>query len=141
MNIQHQGYTISTDPAQLQPEAIVAALARMYWSSGRSKERVIRSLEGSLCFGVYHEGAQVGLARVITDRVTFALLCDVYILEAHRGHGLGKLLIEAVVTYPDFQEIRRLLLATKDAHGLYAQFGFTALNAPERWMERFDPNA
>jgi GNAT superfamily N-acetyltransferase len=141
MNVQRGAYTISTDPARLQPEAIVAVLARMYWSSGRSAERVVRSLEGSLCFGVYHEEAQVGLARVITDRATFALLCDVYILEAHRGHGLGKWLMEAVVSYPDFQGIRRLLLATKDAHGLYAQFGFAPLNAPERWMERFDPNA
>lgn len=138
----HQGsFTISTDPARLQLEVIVRALGESYWASGRPRHVIERSLAHSLCFGVYRGADQVGLARVITDDATFAYLCDVFILESERGHGLGKWLMQTVVSHPDLQGLRRFLLATRDAHGLYAQSGFEGLRAPERWMERVDPNA
>jgi GNAT superfamily N-acetyltransferase len=141
MDWHKNGFTISTDPDKLQLEAITDALSRMYWSQNRAPETVRKSLAHSLCFGVYDGATQIGLARVVTDHAVFAYLCDVYILESHRGFGLGKWLMHVVTTYPDFAGIRRMLLATKDAHGLYTQFGFTPLNAPERWMERFDTAA
>jgi GNAT superfamily N-acetyltransferase len=100
------------------------------------------ALEHSLCFGVYderHGGRQVGLARVVTDYAIFAYLCDVYILEGQRGKGLGRWLLEVVRGYPELHGLRRWALVTRDAHGLYRQFGFEALSAPERWMEAFDP--
>lgn len=141
LEVHQNGFTISTDPARLQPEVIVAALAESYWANQRSREVIERSLEHSLCFGVYRGADQVGLARVVTDYATFAYLCDVFILPSERGHGLGKWLMQTVMTHPELQGLRRWMLATRDAHGLYAQYGFTALPAPERWMERFDPNA
>ncbi len=132
-------YTISTDPARLDLEMIVAALGRSYWAAGRSREVIERSLEHSLCFGLYFGDTQVGLARLVTDFATFAWLCDVFVLEEHRGQGLGKWLIETVVSHPELQGIRRIMLATRDAHGLYQQYGFAPLAAPERWLERFRP--
>ena len=139
-------YIISTDPDRLDPQAIHAYLTRSYWSPGISLETVQRAMQNSLCFGLYCECAeqvavQVGFARVITDKTTFAYLADVYVLEAHRGQGLSKRLIEAVQSHPDLQGLRRFLLATKDAHGLYAQFGFTPLANPTRMMEVLDPDA
>ena len=139
-------YIIDTDPERLDPQAIHAYLTRSYWSPGVSLEIVQRAMENSLCFGLYCESAdqvaeQVGYARVITDKATFAYLADVYVLEAHRGQGLSKRLIEAVQSHPDLQGLRRFLLATKDAHGLYAQFGFTPLANPTRMMEVLDPDA
>ena len=139
MDWRRDGYTISTDPARLQPEAVHAFLSGSYWARGRSLETVRRSLEHALCFGLYDaSGAQVGLARVITDRATFAYLCDVYVLEAHAGRGLGTWLMAVVRDHPELQGLRRWLLATRDAHGLYRRFGFGPLVAPERWMERFE---
>lgn len=129
------GYVISTDPERLQPDAVCEDLGRTYWAADRPWEVVKRSLRESLCFGLYHDGRQVGLARVVTDRATFAWLCDVYVSEDHRGHGLGKRLVEAVVAHPDLAGLRRILLATRDAHGLYSQYGFKALEAPGHWME------
>lgn len=100
-----------------------------------------RSLENSLCFGVFTQaGEQVGFARMITDKATFAYLADVFILEAHQGQGLSKLLMAAIVEHPDLQGLRRMLLATKDAHGLYQQFGFTALADPDIYMTLHQPN-
>ncbi len=139
--VHQASFTISTDPARLQIEVIVAALGDSYWANLRSRDAIEQSLEHSLCFGVYHGEHQVGLARVITDHATFAYLCDVFILESERGRGLGKWLMQTVMTHPELQGLRRWMLATRDAHGLYAQYGFTALSAPERWMERFDPSA
>lgn len=138
-------YTISTDPQRLDVAAIHAYLARSYWAGGIPIETVRRSIEHSLCFGLFHAGAerggeQVGFARVVTDRATFAYLCDVYVLEAHRGHGLGKRLIEAVHRHPELQGLRRFMLATRDAHGLYAQYGFTPVAVPERLMEVLRPD-
>jgi len=132
-------YLISTDPARLDPAAIHAYLSRSYWAQNRPMEVVIRSLQHSLCFGVYHGSVQIGLARVITDYATFAYLCDVYILETHQGQGLGKWLISVVTGYPPLQGLRRWSLATRDAHGLYAQYGFSPLSNADRWMEIFTP--
>ena len=133
-------YDISTDPSRLQLDAIHAYLVRSYWSPGVPKDVVARAIAHSLCFGIYQGETQVGFARVVTDRATFAYLADVYVLEAHRGQGLSKRLVAAVQSHPDLQGLRRFLLATADAHGLYAQFGFKPFSAPERMMEIRDPD-
>ena len=133
-------YEISTDSARLDVDAIHAFLTRSYWSPGIPRATVARAIANSLCFGAFWQGQQVGFARVVTDRTTFAYLCDVYVLEAHRGHGLAKQLMDRVMKHPDLQGLRRMMLATLDAHGLYAQFGFTALGAPDRIMEVLKPN-
>lgn len=135
-------YTISTDPQKMDVEVIYSYLSRSYWAEGRTKATVEKSLRNSLNFGVFDEqGAQVGFARVITDYATFAYLADVFILEEHRGHGLSKRLMETIMAHPDLQGLRRWSLATRDAHGLYEQFGFTPLPKPEIWMQKFDPTA
>jgi len=118
---------LSSERARQDAGAIHAFLTRSYWAQGISRARVERSLEASLCFGLFDAGAQVGFARVVTDRTTFAYLCDVYVLETHRGRGLGKRLLAAVVSHPDLAELRRFVLWTRDAHGLYEQFGFSRL--------------
>ena len=133
-------YEISTDPARLDVGAIHAFLTRSYWSPGIPRATVERAIANSLCFGAFCEGRQVGFARMVTDRTTFAYLCDVYVLEEHRGRGLAKQLMDHVMGHPDLQGLRRMMLATSDAHGLYAQFGFAALSAPERIMEKHKPN-
>lgn len=134
-------YEISTDPARLDLGAVHAYLTRSYWSAGIPRDVVERAAANSLCFGVYHatEG-QVGFARVVTDHATFAYLCDVYVLEAHRGRGLSKRLMAAISAHPDLQGLRRFMLGTKDAHGLYSQFGFTPLANPSRMMEILRPD-
>jgi GNAT superfamily N-acetyltransferase len=136
---QREEYTISTDPARLDLALVHRYLSQdAYWSQGIPYHVFARSVEGSLIFGVYRENWQVGFARVITDRATFAYLGDVFILEEYRGQGLGKWLMECIMAHPDLQGLRRWMLATRDAHGLYAQFGFTPLSHPERIMEIFD---
>lgn len=133
------GYRISDDRAQLDVRAIHASLTRSYWASGIPLAIVERSVGNSLCFGLYApDGAQVGFARVITDRATFAYLCDVYVLEEHRGRGLSKFLMRCIGEHPDLLGLRRFMLATADAHGLYAQFGFATPARPERLMEKLD---
>lgn len=128
-------YLISTDRARLDLDAISAYLSgESYWARGRSRERVVRGIENSLPFGVYRDGAQVGFARVVTDYATFAWLADVYVLPEHRGGGLGKALVEAVVEHAAVRDLPRVLLATADAHGLYEQHGFAALQRAERFM-------
>lgn len=138
---QRGGYTISTDPARLDLGFIHGFLATSsYWAQGRPLVVVRKSLQHSLCFGVYAGTEQVGLARVVTDHATFAWLCDVFIVEAHRGHGLGKWLVECVVTHPALQRLRHFMLATSDAHELYRRYGgFESLAAPEKWMDRWSP--
>jgi len=126
---------ICTDPARLDVDAIHAFLTRSYWAAGVTRERVARALARALCFGLYADGAQIGFARVVTDGVTFGYLCDVYVLEAHRGLGLGKRLVEAVRAHPDLQGLRRLLLKTLDAHGLYEQFGFARVEDGRNFMQ------
>jgi ribosomal protein S18 acetylase RimI-like enzyme len=135
-------YEISTDPARLDVTAIHAYLTRSYWSPGIPIEVVERALRQSLCFGVYESagGAQVGLARVVTDYATFAYLCDVYVLEEHRGHGLGKRMMRELMAHPALSGARRVMLATRDAHGLYAGFGFLEAGAAKNLMEIVRPD-
>ena len=128
-------YKIYTDPAKANAAAIHQYLSQdSYWAQHIPLETVARSLQNSLCFSLYAAEKQIGLARVITDKATFAYLCDVYILEEFRGKGLSKWLMACVQNHPDLQGIRRFMLATKDAHGLYAQFGFQ-LSEAGRLME------
>ena len=131
-------YQISTDPARLNIAMIYEYLSTSsYWATGRPLEVVRRGIENSLPFGVFKGTEQAGFARVVTDYATFAWLCDVFVLPAFQGQGLGKWLIGVIVAHPRLQGLRRWVLTTKDAHGLYAQCGFTELHAPERFMERF----
>jgi GNAT superfamily N-acetyltransferase len=131
---------ISTDPARLDVRAIHEYLTRSYWCPAVPVEIVERSIRGSLCFGLYDDGRQIGFARAITDRATFAYLADVYVLESHRGRGLAKWLIEVVMAHPDLQGLRRFSLVTRDAQGLYARYGFAPLAAPDRHMEIVRPD-
>jgi GNAT superfamily N-acetyltransferase len=117
-------YTISTDRSRLDLDVIHGFLTRSYWAEGRSRERVARSVEHSLPFGLYHPSGQVGFARVVTDHVVIAYLADVFVLEPHRGRGLGKWLVESVLGVPELRRLRRWLLGTRDAHDLYRRFGF-----------------
>lgn len=133
-------YVITTDQRRFDLEAIHAFLSTAYWSRGVPMQIVQRALANSLAFGVFRGDEQVGLARVVTDSATFAYLADVYILEAHRGKGLAKTLLRTILAHPDLQGLRRFPLATRDAHGLYGQFGFAALANPSRMMERWDPD-
>ena len=129
-------YEISTDNHRLNIEVIHNFLAEeSYWSVGIPRSTVERAIQNSLCFGVYLRTDQVGFARIVTDRSTFALLADVFILSAHRGKGLSKWLMRCVIEHEDLQGLRRLLLLTSDAHGLYRQFGFKELGSPSRFME------
>jgi len=130
--------TMSTDKAELDVDAIHDFLSnRSYWAKGRTRETVLKSIENSLCFGVYDErGKLVAFARVVTDCAVFAFLMDVFVLEAYRGRGVGKKLMEYVMQYPPLQEIKRWQLGTNDAHGLYRRYGFKELAAPERHMEK-----
>ena len=136
--VKRESFIISTDPARLDLDVICDFLARSYWADDRPRERIERSLANSLVFGLYHDTKQIGLARVVTDFATFAWLCDVFINEPHRGRGLGKWLMESVISHPDLQGLRRWLLATRDAQGLYSQFGWTPLKNPERWMQKYN---
>lgn len=128
-------YEVSTDPGRVDATVVHEFLTNSYWARGISLETVRQSIENSLCFGVYGHGRQVGFARVISDRATFAYLADVFILPEYRRRGLSKWLMECIMGHPDLQGLRRWMLATQDAHGLYRQFGFTSLNSPDRWME------
>ena len=132
---------ISTDKARLDIERIHGFLCRSsYWAHGRSIEQVRASVENSLCFGAYDGPAQVGFARVVTDYATFAWVCDVFVLESHRGRGIGKRLIEAVVGHPTIRNLRLTILATRDAQGLYSEYGgFGTIEVPDRWMIRRGP--
>lgn len=136
----HEGYLISDDPARLQIDAVHAYLSRSYWASGIPRDVVARSLARSLCLGIYApSGEQVGLVRLVTDRSTFAYVCDVYVLEPHRGRGLSKAAMQLATSHPELAQLRRWHLATQDAHGLYARFGFIPVPQPERHMEKRNP--
>jgi GNAT superfamily N-acetyltransferase len=128
-------YRITTDPGEFDVDAIHAYLVRCYWSEGIPRETVERAVRNSLGFAVLKGKEQIGFARVVTDSATFGYLCDVYVLEEHRGKGLSKWLMECVVGHPRLQGLRRFCLATRDAHGLYKQFGFRALGNPDVMME------
>jgi GNAT superfamily N-acetyltransferase len=132
-------YEISCDKSRLDIDAIHAFLIRSYWSPGVPREIVERAIANSLCFGVYQGKQQIGFARLITDRATFAYLADVYVLPEHRGTGVAKRLMEDVMRHPDLQGLRRMLLATRDAHSLYARYGFRPLATPGNMMEVHRP--
>ena len=132
--------TVDTDKRRLDVERIHAFLTTSYWAKGIPLDVVRRSIERSLCFGLYDVDEQVGFARVVSDGATFAYLADVFVLDSHRGRGLGKLLVSEVLAHPELQGLRRWVLATRDAHALYAQHGFTPLSNPQRFMERHDPD-
>lgn len=134
-------FNLSTDKSKLDPSVIHRFLTESYWATGCSMDNVLRRIENSMCFGVYDGDKQVGFARVITDKTTFAYIADVFILENYRGQGLSKQLIAFILAQPDLQSLRRWLLATRDAHGLYAQYGFIPLSNPEHWMGIVNPNA
>ena len=141
MEFKKDKFTISDDVSRLDIDAICDFLSRAYWADKRPRRLIERSIKHSLNFGVYDGERQIGFARVVTDHSTFAYLCDVFIREEYRGHSLGKWMMECVMTHPDLQGLRRWSLATRDAHGLYQQFGFTELSDPSLWMEKFDTTA
>lgn len=121
--------------ARVELDLVHGYLTRSYWARGISRERVERSLAHSLVFGAYLPGRQIGFARVVSDRATFAWLCDVFVLETERGRGVSKRLVECVVAHPELQGLRRFILATRDAHGLYRRYGFEPLADPTRYLE------
>jgi GNAT superfamily N-acetyltransferase len=136
--VEHRrgAYSISTDPGRIDLDVVYEFLTNCYWAKGIPRDVVARSIEHSLCFGIYHgsEG-QVGFARVISDFATIAYLGDVFVLESHRGRELSKWLMECVTQHPALQGLRRWILLTRDAHGLYSQFGFTPVKSAESYME------
>ena len=132
---------ISTDPSRLDVDVIHAFLKTSYWAKGRRRSVVERALRNSLCFGVYIAGRQVAFARVVSDRAVFAYLMDVFVVPEFRGRGIAKALMRAVLEHPELQNLRVFLLATRDAHDFYKQFGFRSLAYPERWMAIQDPDS
>ena len=137
LEIHRDQFTISTDPARLDLDAICDFLTRAYWANTRPREHTERAIQNSLVFGVYDGDTQIGMARVVSDYSIFAYLCDVFIDEDFRAHGLGKWLIQTIMEHPGLKEVRRWVLVTNDAHGLYKQYGFTPLKDPEHWMQNF----
>jgi GNAT superfamily N-acetyltransferase len=133
-------FAVSTDRERIDLDVVHGFLTECYWAKGIPREVVARSIENSLCFGVYEKGKQVGFARVISDYATFAYIGDVFVLESFRGRGLGKWLMECIMRHPRLQGLRRWSLVTSDAHGLYAQFGFGPLKKPQNYMELHRPD-
>jgi GNAT superfamily N-acetyltransferase len=138
MEVRRDGFTVSDDRARLDRGMIQTFLEGSYWAKGIPREVVDRSIEGSLCFGVYEGDAQVGFARVITDYATYAYVADVFVLESHRGRGLAFWLMETLRAHPSLQGIRRWNLVTRDAQALYRKVGFREVENPARWMEIVD---
>jgi GNAT superfamily N-acetyltransferase len=138
--MEREGYSITTDTTFFNLEYIHNFLTHSYWAEGIPIETVQKSIENSLSFGVFHLGKQIGFARMITDKATFAYLADVFIDEAYRGKGLSKWLMEEILNHPDLQGLRRMMLATRDAQALYAQYGFVPLSFMDRWMSIHRPD-
>jgi GNAT superfamily N-acetyltransferase len=133
--------TISTDPSRLDLDVIHGFLTRSYWARGIPRDVMARALDNSLCFGAFAGDRQVGFARVVTDRATFGYVSDVFVLESHRGRGVGERLMAAIMAHPELQGLRRMALFTRDAHGLYRKFGFGETRFADRFMEVFDATA
>jgi N-acetylglutamate synthase-like GNAT family acetyltransferase len=140
MQWQKDGFMISTDRSLLDFDSLYQFLSNAYWSKGMPEETLRKAIEGSLCFGLYQNAVQVGFARMITDGATFGYLADVYVLPEYSGAGLGNWLMECTMSHPDLQGLRRIMLATADAHSLYEKFGFTAITMPERLMQIHVPD-
>jgi N-acetylglutamate synthase-like GNAT family acetyltransferase len=136
---KNAGFEVSTDPARIDISMVHHFLTNSYWSAGIPLHTVQRAIQNSLCFGIYAAAQQVGFARAVTDKATFAYVADVFVVEAYRGRGLGKWLVECMKAHPDLQGLRRWSLVTRDAHALYRQVGFASLENPERWMQIHDP--
>ena len=132
-------FSITTDKALVDVDYVHQFLSQSYWAENIPMEVVQRSIEGSLCFSLFHKQQQIGFARVITDEATFAYLCDVFVDEKWRGKGLSKWLMKTIMEYPGLQSLRRFALITRDAHGLYRQFGFEPINNADRWMQVHTP--
>jgi N-acetylglutamate synthase-like GNAT family acetyltransferase len=136
-----KGFFISTDKSLLEFNFIFDFLSQQsYWAKGISKETLEIAIKESVCFGVYHQQQQIGFARVISDRSTFAYLAELFIMPEYRKQGLSKWLMQTILAYADFKTLRRWLLATADAHALYAKFGFEPLNMPDRFMQILKPH-
>jgi GNAT superfamily N-acetyltransferase len=135
---RRENLLISTDPARLDLDAMLDMFSRSYWAKGRTREVIARYIQHSLVFGVYDGEKQIGMARIISDYTTFAWLCDVFIDEDYRGHGLGKWLMETILSHSELKDVTRFRLVTQDAHGLYAQYGFKPIPNPEQWMEKLN---
>lgn len=133
-------YVLSTDKSKIDVAAVHHFLSHSYWAEDIPLELVRKSIDNSLCFALYRNERLIGFARAISDFATFAYLADVFILPGERGKGLSKWLMETVMGHPQLQGLRRFTLATRDAHGLYAQFGFTPFDRPERWMQKHAPD-
>jgi GNAT superfamily N-acetyltransferase len=133
-------FTVTTDPGLIDLDMVYGFLTECYWAKGIPREVVARSIENSLCFGLYAQGKQIGFARVISDGATYAYIGDVFVLESFRGRGLGKWLMECIMQHPRLQGLRRWSLVTRDAHALYAHLGFTPLKRPQNYMELHDPD-
>ena len=133
-------FLISTSRELVDLDVVHRFLSNCYWARGISREIVARSIENSLCFGIYLEGRQIGFGRVVSDFATYAYLGDVFVLEQHRAKGLGKWLMDCIMQHPSLQGLRRWSLVTRDAHSLYKEFGFTPLNNPDRYMELHRPD-
>jgi GNAT superfamily N-acetyltransferase len=138
MEWKKDNFTISDDSARLDIDAICGFLSRSYWADKRPRAVIERSIQHSLNFGMYDDEKQIGFTRVVTDFAVFAYICDVFIDEEYRGHALGKWMMETILAHPELQGLRRWCLVTRDAHGLYSQFGFAPLYYTTRWMEIFD---
>lgn len=142
MAANHGELKISTDQGRLDVELIQRFLVEeSYWARERTPEQTRTAIENSICFGVYDGERQVAFARVVSDKATFAYIGDVFVVEEYRGRGISKMLMQYIVEHPELQGLRRWVLATRDAHGLYEQFEFAPLRHPERWMEKTAPNA
>lgn len=140
MEWKKETFTISTDKSKLDMNVIHGYLSKSYWSPDIPMETVKKSIDHCLTFGLFEEKKQIGFAKMITDRATFAYLADVFVLEEYQGRGLGKWLIECVMSHSDLQGLRRIMLATRDAHGLYAAFGFKPLHNPDKFMQLWMPD-
>ena len=141
LEFRRADFLVSTDPARVDLDVVHNFLTNCYWAKGIPRETVARSIEHSLCFGIYDgSGAQVGFARVVSDFATVAYLGDVFVLESHRGRGLSKFMMDCIMHHPALQGLRRWILLTRDAHGLYKEFGFTPLKSADRYMELHSPD-
>jgi GNAT superfamily N-acetyltransferase len=125
-------FVLSTDKSKLDLDTICGFMARSHWAANRKRATVVKSIENSLCYGVYHQGRQIAFARLVTDYCTYAYLCDVFVDEEYRGRGLSKWMMGCIMENPDLAELRRFTLATKDVHGLYEKFGFKSLSVEEQ---------